>query len=81
MTEILTPADQFNLTLLNSLDDNVKCFPVKTYGPGEEPISGAVECPYTVGKLYKTITPTYLIELTTDAKYEPPTIAVDIFPN
>lgn len=79
MTEILTPADQFNLTLIHNMDDMIRKYPVETYGPGEEFRYGAIECPYIVGKLYKTIAPTYLIQLTTDEKYEPATIAIDAF--
>jgi hypothetical protein len=78
MTEVLTPADQFNLTLIHNMDDLLKKFPVPTYGPEEDPVYGAIECPYTVGKLYKTIAPTYLVQLTTDEKYEPATIAIDV---
>lgn len=78
MTELLTPADQFNLTLLHNIEEEIKRTPVKTYGPGEEPTFDAVECPFIVGKLYKTIAPTYLIELLQDQKYEPPTVASDI---
>ncbi len=78
MTEVLTPADQFNLTLIHNMDNLLTKYPVKTYGPGEENTLGAIECPYTVGKLYKTIAPTYLVQLVTDEKYEPATIAVDV---
>ena len=79
MTELLTPADQFNLTLLNNIEEDIKCFPVQTYGPGEQEIPGAVECPFLIGKLYRTIMPTYLIELIKDTTYEPMLIANDVY--
>jgi len=79
MTELLTPADQFNLTLLNNIEDNIKCFPVQTYGPGEFAVSGAIECPYLIGKLYQTTMPIYLIELITDTTYEPIIVANDVY--
>lgn len=78
MTEILTPADQFNITLLHNIEDEIKRFPVKTYGPGEQSFEDGIECPFVVGKLYKTTMTTYLIELTQDATYEPSTVAIDV---
>jgi len=78
MTGLLTPADQFNLTLLHNIEDNIIRFSVLTYGPNEEPYNGAIECPYNVGKLYKTAAPTYLINLSTNFLYEPNMVAEDI---
>ena len=78
MTELLTPADQFNITLLHHSEELIKRLPVATYGHGETPKKNSIECPFTIGKLYKTLNPIYLIELTQDAKYEPSTVANDV---
>ena len=79
MTQVLTPADQFNLTLLHNIEDSIIRFSVLTYGPGEQPSDDAIECPYNVGKIYKVLAPTYLINLSNNLLYDPTTVAEDVY--
>jgi len=79
MTQVLTPADQFNLTLLHNIEDSIIRFSVLTYGPGEQPSDDAIECPFNVGKIYKVLAPTYLINYPYMTFHEPTMLAEDIY--
>ena len=71
MTQVLTPADQFNLTLLHNIEDSIIRFSVLTYGPGEEESDDAIECPYNVGKIYKVLAPMRWVRVSASSKSFP----------
>lgn len=65
MMELLTPAEQFNLTILHNVENHINHFTVQSYGPNQEKISHGLSCPYVVGKLYQSITDIYVIKFNT----------------
>ena len=79
MTELLTPADQFNLTLLHNLEDKLIRFAVESYGPNQEKYTEALSCPFTIGKLYQSVVELYLIKIVTKLEYEPSIVAEDVY--
>lgn len=78
MTEILTPADQFNLTLLHNIEDKFSRISVMTYGPDEEEMSNGISCPFKVGKLYQNLTDLYLIQLINKPSNDLAAVAEDV---
>jgi hypothetical protein len=79
MTELLTPADQFNLTLLHNLEDILNRFTVESYGPFQEKTKDGLSCPFTVGKIYQSVVELYLIKIITNLDYEPSLVAEDVY--
>lgn len=62
MMELLTPAEQFNLTVLHNMEDKVFHYQIKSYGPNQEKIIDGISCPFIIGKLYQTMSDAYLIK-------------------
>lgn len=79
MTELLTPADQFNLTLLHNFEDILNRFIVESYGPNQEKIPDALSCPFIIGKLYQSIFELYLIKITNNLNNDPHMMAEDVY--
>lgn len=70
MMELLTPAEQFNLTVLHNVEDTISRFSVKSYGPYQEKIPDGLSCPCVVGKLYQAINDIYVIRLITKSEFD-----------
>lgn len=77
--ELLTPAEQFNLTVLHNVEDNINRFAVKSYGPNQEKISDGLSCPYVIGKLYQAVTDMYVIKFVAKSDFEKKLIAEDCY--
>lgn len=71
MDDILTSADQFNLTILHNFEDPIFTESVLSYGPDEDKLPNAFQCPYVVGKMYLALEPLWLINITLTKHLKP----------
>jgi hypothetical protein len=77
MDDILTPADQFNLTILHNFQDAISSELVASYGPDEDEIPNAFKCPYVIGKMYVALKPLCLIRIGLSIHLNPILLAED----
>lgn len=77
MDDILTPADQFNLTILHNFQDDISSELVASYGPDEDEIPNAFKCPYVIGKMYVALKSLCLIKIDSNNLLKPILLAED----